>query len=340
MSEPLVSICIPTYNAARTLRETLDSLLRQTYQALEIIVSDNASVDETLRIAESYDDSRVRIVRSETNIGAEANFERCFKLGRGKYTAIFHADDIYEPQIVERQVAFLEAHEEAGAVFTGANVIDERGQRTAIAKMPPDLAHAEQPVCLNQTALARAVLRHGNFVVCPAIMARTSVYREEIRTWNGRDFATSADLDVWLRIVERHVLGFLPERLINYRRSTHHVSHQVHYLRTEPAHLFRVLEAHMNSVAWRDFLTDQDRLHYRRLWQKDLIVRACNAMVKGDRGLARTILGAAEPHEIWRSATASKREALVFATWLLIVLGLSAPALTSPLLRRVARRVG
>ena len=123
-ASPMVCICIPTYNAAATIRETLTSILAQTYTNLVIHVSDNASTDKTLEIVESMADSRIHIHRHENNIGAEGNFTRCIQLATGKYTAIFHADDLYGADMVAKQVAFLESHPDAGAVFTEAEMID------------------------------------------------------------------------------------------------------------------------------------------------------------------------------------------------------------------------
>lgn len=107
-ASPLACICVPTYNAAGTIRETLESILSQTYSNLVVHISDNASTDDTLKIIESMADHRVAIHRHDVNVGGEGNFNRCIQMAEGKYTAIFHADDIYEPEMVERQVEFLE----------------------------------------------------------------------------------------------------------------------------------------------------------------------------------------------------------------------------------------
>src|ERR1035438_397419 len=101
---PLVCICLPTYNAALTVRQTLNSILAQTYTNLVVHVSDNASTDDTLKVIESFADSRVKIHRHSINVGGEGNFDRCIQLAEGKYTAIFHSDDIYEPEMVAKQV--------------------------------------------------------------------------------------------------------------------------------------------------------------------------------------------------------------------------------------------
>ena len=125
---PLVCICIPTYNAEKTIRETLVSVVNQRYSNLIILVVDNASTDGTLAVVETFSDPRISIHRNEVNVGGEGNFNRCIQLARGKYTAIYHADDVYEPQMVERQVAFLEANPDAGVVFTAASLIDDNGK--------------------------------------------------------------------------------------------------------------------------------------------------------------------------------------------------------------------
>jgi glycosyltransferase involved in cell wall biosynthesis len=127
--QPLVCICIPTYNSACTLKDMLLSILSQTYRNLVVHISDNASTDDTLKVIESVADHRVHIHRNATNVGAEENFNNCIRLAQGKYMAILHADDLYEPQMLECQVAFLENHVEAGAVFTAASVINETGKR-------------------------------------------------------------------------------------------------------------------------------------------------------------------------------------------------------------------
>ena len=102
---PLVCICVPTYNSAASIRETLESILAQTYLNLTIHVSDNASTDGTLKIVESISDRRISLHRHDVNVGGEGNFNRCIHFAAGKYTAIFHADDIYEPDMVAAQVA-------------------------------------------------------------------------------------------------------------------------------------------------------------------------------------------------------------------------------------------
>src|SRR5690349_20149168 len=121
-AHPLVSIVIPVYNGEKYLRDSLDSILAQTYLHTEVLVMDDASTDGTAAILESYGD-RIQVYRQPGNRGIYANANDGISKARGDYIAIYHADDVYRPQMVEREVEFLEAFPEAGAVFTNMTFI-------------------------------------------------------------------------------------------------------------------------------------------------------------------------------------------------------------------------
>ena len=121
---PLVTICIPTYNVENTLKSTLNRIINQSYKNIIIKIVDNCSSDKTIQIAASFKDRRIKIFRYKKKVVAEENFNRCIKLSDGKYTAIYHADDIYDEEIVSKQVCFLEKNMKAGAVFSEGRLID------------------------------------------------------------------------------------------------------------------------------------------------------------------------------------------------------------------------
>jgi glycosyltransferase involved in cell wall biosynthesis len=101
-SSPLVSIGVPVFNGEQSLARALDSLLRQDYPRLEIIISDNGSTDATRAICENFaaKDSRVRYYRSEQNRGPIWNFNRVFELSSGEYFLWAAHDDVREPSCV------------------------------------------------------------------------------------------------------------------------------------------------------------------------------------------------------------------------------------------------
>jgi glycosyltransferase involved in cell wall biosynthesis len=109
-AKPLVSIGLPVYNGANFLRQTLDSLLQQTFTDFELIIADNASTDTTQEICLEYaaKDERICYFRNEINIGAARNFNRVFELSKGKYFKWAAHDDICAPEMLERCVEILE----------------------------------------------------------------------------------------------------------------------------------------------------------------------------------------------------------------------------------------
>ncbi|MDP3192344.1 glycosyltransferase [Rhodoferax sp.] len=306
---PLVCICIPTYNAAVTVHETLQSILHQTYLNLVVHISDNASTDETLQIIEEIKDSRITVHRNLENVGGEANFNRCIQLAEGKYTAIFHADDVYEPDMVERQVAVLEAHSEAGAVFTDASLIDERGNRIGEIRLPKGIT--SQNGLYDFSTMFKAVLRHSNFFICPSVMVRTKVYKQEIKCWRGELFKSSADLDLWLRILRQHPIGYLPERLMRYRISDHQWSARVR-LGTERADFFLVIDHYLAQEQVRALLDATDLNNYRWLDRRDRVMRATNLFITGFPKQANELAHDIFSRDALTAVYKSKRGAMVF----------------------------
>ena len=122
----LVSIGIPTYNRARgNLRKVIERALGQTYTNIEVIVSDNCSTDNTPELVQSFDDSRLRYFRQETNIGPNKNFNFCLNQARGEYFLLFHDDDMIDQDFVEVCMSSLKPDQTVGAIFTGVRIIDE-----------------------------------------------------------------------------------------------------------------------------------------------------------------------------------------------------------------------
>lgn len=287
---PEVCICVPTYNAEKTLPETLDSILGQTWRDLEVLVVDNASTDRTAEIADGYAarDSRVRVLRNSENVGGEGNFTRCLALASGKYTAVFHSDDIYTPEMIARMAAFLDANPEAGAVFSMAQLIDAAGKPGRIYRMPPELRGKNK---FGFDEIFRAVLKYGNFFFCPGVMARSEVYRDYIRKWDAGGFNTSADLDVWLRILLRHKIGIIDEPLLRYRgAAASSYSYTAARKKTAPHDLFKVLEAYINGPA-AGLMGETERADYALRVLKDDVNRAFIYFVAGESKTGRALLG-------------------------------------------------
>lgn len=270
---PLVCICVPTYNAAATVREMLMSVLAQTYPNFVVHVSDNASTDDTIKVIEALADPRIIVHRNETNIGGEGNFNRCIELAEGKYTAIFHADDLYEPEMVEKQVAFLDAHSDAGAVFTQATTIDAQGKALGRIGQSPD----------GQTGVAyfdfrhllQTLLLHHNFLVCPSVLVRTKIYQQHIVAWGSAAYRSSSDIDTWLRLAQYQPIALLDEPLMRYRISPAQFSERIRS-RTERTDFFLVMDDYLSRPAVRALLDEADLRHYQWLLRHENVACGMN----------------------------------------------------------------
>ncbi len=125
--KPLVSVIIPTYNRPAYLKEAIKSAVGQTYQNIEVLVSDNHSPENPQAIVESFQDSRIRFWRNETNIGMFANAMNTFKKARGKYVASLNDDDVWNEDFLEKLVPHLEANPDLALAFCDHYVIDSSG---------------------------------------------------------------------------------------------------------------------------------------------------------------------------------------------------------------------
>lgn len=124
MSEPLVSVVIPAYNAARTLLTTVQSVFEQTIQDFEIIIVDDGSKDNTIEAAKSIEDSRVKVL-SQPNSGAPAARNTGIKAAKGEYVAFLDADDLWMPHKLERQLDILTSKKDVTAVQSGVYFVDD-----------------------------------------------------------------------------------------------------------------------------------------------------------------------------------------------------------------------
>lgn len=273
---PRVCICIPTYNAESTIRETIKSILSQTYSNLVIKISDNNSSDNTLHIIEEFKDSRIKIHRHNVNVGGEGNFTRCIQMASDKYTAIFHADDVYEPSMVAKQVAFLEENSNISAVFTKAFLIDEQGDKLGIVGDVPGIKIGVAQ--LNFNTLFKKILLHHNFLVCPSALVRTQVYREEVKEWGNSVFLSASDVDMWLKFARNKKIAVLEERLMSYRISRAQFSHR-NRNRTKRADFFLVIDHYLAQEDVKSFLTKSDLRHYAWLARHDKVACAFNLFI-------------------------------------------------------------
>jgi glycosyltransferase involved in cell wall biosynthesis len=208
---PAVSVCIPTYNYAHFLPQAIGSVLAQTYGDFELIVSDNASTDETQSVLASYDDPRIKLFRNDHNLGLFENFNRCLELATCDLVKFVCADDWLAPSYLEDAVAVMESHPEAALLSTPGWVVDEGGRVIGIATAGFD----EDDVVPARTAL-EAQARHLNVIGMPT---NVTMRRPAVEAAGGFDpkFAPASDVHLWLKLLNEHDLGWVNEPLCYLR---------------------------------------------------------------------------------------------------------------------------
>jgi glycosyltransferase involved in cell wall biosynthesis len=214
---PLVSIITPTYNRPDYLKQALKSAISQTYQNIEIIVSDNCSPENPQAIVESFNDPRIRFSRNETNLGMLPNTIKAFKMARGKYVAALLDDDLWEEDFLAKLVPPLEANPNLVLAFCDHYVINADG--TIDYELTE---HCSQ-------LFKRAELSEGIYqpfyklgLVDQAVAsAMAAVIRKDVIDWDSIPPEVGGSWDVYLTyLCCRTGMGayYYPQKLTRYRR--------------------------------------------------------------------------------------------------------------------------
>jgi glycosyltransferase involved in cell wall biosynthesis len=212
---PRVSVCVPVYNGRAYIGECLDSVLAQTFDDFELVVSDNCSTDDTGEIVRRYADPRVRLVRNTQNLGLVGNANRCLALARGEYVCIFHHDDVMLPENLARKVAVLDAHPAVGFVHSNLVLIDQGGAVLTTQSWAED--SRRDYVESGASVFRRFVMSMPNssLIFIGAVLARKSVY-DRLGGFS-QDLPHCNDSEMWMRMLLFSDAACLGESLVQYR---------------------------------------------------------------------------------------------------------------------------
>lgn len=211
-----VSVCIPTYNRADYLIQSVKSVLNQTYNNFELIICDDGSTDDTPTVVSQWNDSRIRYIRHEKNIGRSKNMRSGFDAAQGEYFIKFDDDDALTPEFLAKTVAVLDAEPTVDFICTNHWVIDKHGNRVEsatkenAAKWGKDkLKQGIVPDLMRQTFQYQS-LQVGSTLFRRACLQDVDYMRPEA------DGCEDFDLLVRLAIAQKQGY-FLPEYLMEYR---------------------------------------------------------------------------------------------------------------------------
>ncbi|NQE46618.1 Glycosyltransferase AglI [ANME-1 cluster archaeon GoMg2] len=189
ITKPLVSVIIPAFNAEGTVRDAINSVLSQTYKQIEIIVINDGSTDNTLKILREYGE-QIRYI-TQNNKGPSAARNAGIKIAKGDFIAYQDADDVSMPERIEREVDYLLNNPNMSMVFTETKTIS--GDK--ISK-----CHSE------------FLLLQHNYIPCGSVMHKKDIL-DSVGWWNEQ-----VDWDLWIRISEKFEIGYIKECLYEYRK--------------------------------------------------------------------------------------------------------------------------
>lgn len=216
MGEPVASVVVGVYNKERHVAECLRSVLAQTLRDFELIVVDDGSTDRSLEVVQGFRDPRIRLIRREANSGLPAvPRNQAMGMARGKYLAFLDADDVWMPDKLEKQVAFMEGHPEFPLTHTRCMVVDDAGKDLYLrnhGNYPPD------GDCF--VALLRKC-----FICTSTVMLRRELAERAGGFTEDRKFRCGEDWEFFLRCAKGAAFGMPEGVLAKYRWSPDSVFH-------------------------------------------------------------------------------------------------------------------
>ena len=198
-NNPLVSIIMNCYNGEKYLRDAIDSVYKQTYDNWEIILIDNSSIDNTGRIAKSYN-KKLKYYRNSKTVDLGIARNMALNKCSGVYIAILDYDDIWLSEKLEKQVKFMEANSNIDVCGSWIELI---GNSDGILKLETE----SEKIKIN-------LLTNRNFAHS-AVLMRNSTLEKYGFNYNP-DFSVAHDYDLWVRMIKCCSFANLPEPLVKY----------------------------------------------------------------------------------------------------------------------------
>lgn len=210
---PLVTVGVGNYNHRRFVIEALESVVAQTYPNIELIIADDCSRDDSPSMIREWIATRrpgTPFLAHDTNRGVCATFNEIVARARGKYLALFSADDVWLPHKVASQVAVFEADgPDLGVVFSEARQMDEEGR-----ELPERFIEQHRPGVAVPEGRIFADLLPNNFIPALTAMTRMECFKA-VGTYD--ESLVFEDWDMWLRIARQYRFRYQPEPTARYR---------------------------------------------------------------------------------------------------------------------------
>lgn len=210
INDVLVSVIMPCYNDEKFIRESISSVLSQTHSNLELLIVDDCSIDQSLKIINEYRkrDKRIRVFCNDLNRGAAFSRNLALRESKGEYIAFLDADDLWEKNKIELQLKFMTDNNYSFS-YTNYSVIDENGNRTSIYFTGPKI-------------ITHSKFMKMSYVGCLTVMYKKDIY-PDLQIPN--DIYKRNDYALWLKLSEKtHCYLFNKITALYRKRSANSIS--------------------------------------------------------------------------------------------------------------------
>lgn len=205
--EELVSVIMPSYNTARFIKETVESVLAQTYKNWELIIVDDCSSDNTDEVVSGFlSDTRIRYIKNEKNSGAAVSRNRALREAKGKWIAFLDSDDLWEAEKLEKQIAFMKSNN-CHFSYTNYVEIDEESKPNGKSVTGP-----------------KRVTKRGMYNYCWMGCLTVMYDAEKVGLIQIKDIRKNNDYAMWLKVCEKADCYLLDDMLARYRKRSGSIS--------------------------------------------------------------------------------------------------------------------
>ncbi|WP_295200233.1 glycosyltransferase family 2 protein [uncultured Chryseobacterium sp.] len=229
MKKSLVSICIPTYNGEKYLRETLHSVQVQTYRNIEVIISDDESEDDTVLICEQFKSENPDIpvhIYSHSPTGIGANWNYCIEKANGQYIKLLFQDDVMENNCIEKLIHYIDKYR-LEIVVSKRSIINSESDVISCGQWYDNYKDLQVPAGLPDTdfyILSKRALKKLNFdrysqeniIGEPTV----SLFKRNLYYKTGpfnNNLKQILDYEYWLRVLSKYNIGIIGQKLVKFR---------------------------------------------------------------------------------------------------------------------------
>ncbi|OQR54028.1 glycosyltransferase [Bacillus sp. CDB3] len=208
----MISVIMSNYNTSeKYLRESIESILKQSFTDFEFIIIDDCSTNNSKSVLKSFNDNRIKVISNEKNLGLAASLNKALQISKGEFIARMDSDDISCETRLEKQYKYLKSNPSVGLVASFAKKIgNDKGYIYSIV---------EEPGKMN------VPMFFGNVICHPSVMFRREAIISNHLKYN-EEFKTGQDYELWSRLLKKEKVAIIPEVLLSYRIHNNQISNE------------------------------------------------------------------------------------------------------------------